>query len=339
MVHRGVLIGCGFFADNHLNAWKSFPNVNLVAVCDRDQSKAERAASLFGVPKFYGDAATMLEEEKPDFVDVVTTVESHRHLVEMACRSGAKVVICQKPFAERMEDAEAMVATATANEVQLIVHENFRWQRGFVELKRRLESGQIGIPHFARFQFRTHYDIYSKQPYLATTERFLIFDIGLHLYDLVRHFMGEAVQLTCQTQSLNPIVRGEDAFTSLLRHTNGASSIVDASYYAWHTPELFPQTLAIIEGNEGTLELLEGYRLRCHTAEELFEEDVEPEVSRWGERPWHGVQDSVVRFQNHVVQVLDGIADPQPSGADNLKTLALALAAYEAAETGRNITL
>jgi D-apiose dehydrogenase len=332
MKHRGVLVGCGFFAQNHLNGWKGLEGVELVAVCDLDAEKAARAAAQLGTARVYTDAAAMLEAESPDFVDIVTTVESHRPLVELACRSGARVVVCQKPFAQTQADGEAMVAAAEATGAKLIVHENFRWQKGLIELKRRLDDGQVGTPHFARFSFRTHYDIYSKQPYLTQIERFLIFDVGLHLFDLARHFMGEVAHVACQTQSLNPLVRGEDVFTSLLRHESGAVSVVDASYYTWHSPEPFPQVLARIEGDAASIELLEGYRLRLHTPGDLAEFDVEPEVPRWGERPWHTVQDSVMRFQSHVWEVLEGTAEPEPSGADNLKTLALALAAYAAAE-------
>lgn len=333
MKQRGVLIGCGFFASNHLSGWKSQEGTELVAVCDLSAEKVEQAAAQFGMPRAYTDAAAMLEAEKPDFVDIVTTVESHRSLVELACRAEAKVVICQKPFAETQADDKAMVAAAEASCAKLVIHENFRWQRGFVELKRRIDEGQIGKPHFAHFRFRTHYNIYSKQPYLAQIERFMIFDVGLHLFDFVRHFLGEVAHLTCQAQSLNPIVRGEDSFTSLLRHTSSAVSVVDAPYYTWHSPEIFPQTLARIEGDAGTLELLEGYRLRLHTPGGLEEFDVEPTVPSWGEKPWHGVQDSVAHFQSHVLDVLNGQAEPQPSGADNLKTLALA--AYDSAERNR----
>ena len=62
---RGTLIGCGFFAENHLNAWTSMRDtplegVELVAVCDRDLGKAEAAARRFGIPHAYADAETML---------------------------------------------------------------------------------------------------------------------------------------------------------------------------------------------------------------------------------------------------------------------------------------
>jgi predicted dehydrogenase len=105
--------------------------------------------------------------------------------------------------------------------------------------------------------------------------------------------------------------------------------VVDCSYSSWHTPDLFPQTLATIEGNLGTLEMREGYQLHLHTESGLETFAVEPPVPSWGEKPFHVIQDSVVRFEQHVLDVLHGRAEPQPSGADNLKTLALALASYE----------
>ena len=277
MKKRGALIGCGFFAHNHLHGWAALADAEIVAVCDLDRRKAEEIAAKFGIAAVFTDAAALLASQPFDFVDIATTVASHRPLVELACRH-SRVVICQKPFAETIEDAHAMVEAAAAAGAILIVHENFRWQRGFVELKQLLMEGRIGRPHFARFSFRTRYDIYSKQPYLATIERFLVMDVGLHLFDLARHFLGEVAQLTCQTQRLNPIVQGEDAFTALLTHRSGAISVVDASYFARQTPDLFPQTLATIEGDSGTLELLEGYRLRLHTAAGCEEQDVEPAV-------------------------------------------------------------
>jgi predicted dehydrogenase len=339
MKKRGVLIGCGFFANNHLNAWKLLEEIELVAVCDRDTGKAERAAAHFGIPRSYTDAAQMLDVEKPDFVDIVTTVPSHLPLIELACQAGAKLVICQKPFVETQAEGEAAVMAAEAFGAKLIIHENFRWQYGYIELKRLLEEDSIGTPHFARIQFRTHYNVYQNQPYLAEIERFLLFDVGLHLYDLVRHLMGEVEYLACQTQSLHPLVRGEDSFSSLLRHTSGAVSVVDASCYSWNCPDLFPQVLARIEGERGTLEIVEGYRLRLHTPQGMQEFNVEPSVPEWGEKPWHCVQDSVMRFQSHAVDVLYGRAEPQPSGADNLKTLSLTLASYDSAGNDRGLRI
>src|SRR5215831_20024988 len=124
---RGGLIGCGFFATNHLHAWRQLDGVDIVALCDSNSERLEATARQFGVERTYRDAQALFENERLDFVDVATTVESHRALVELA--AAARVpCICQKPFARTAEDAEAMVKACRSANVALMVHENFRWQ-------------------------------------------------------------------------------------------------------------------------------------------------------------------------------------------------------------------
>ena len=78
---RVGVIGCGFFAENHLAAWSSMDDVVLAAVCDLDIGKARSAASRHGAGAAYSDAADMLDHQNLDFVDIVTTMESHVKLV------------------------------------------------------------------------------------------------------------------------------------------------------------------------------------------------------------------------------------------------------------------
>ncbi|WP_309083080.1 Gfo/Idh/MocA family oxidoreductase [Chelativorans sp.] len=336
---RGGLIGCGFFARNHMNAWREVEGAEIVAVCDRDAGRAKAMAESFGIGGVYTDAEAMLAAERLDFVDIATTVESHRPLAELAARHKVAIV-CQKPFAETLEDAQAMVAAAERAGVPLLVHENFRWQKPFIELQRLLQQGTIGKIHYARLSFRHGYDNYKNQPYLAEVARFAIMDVGLHLYDLARWLFGEVETVHCRTQRLNPIVKGEDAFVSMLGHAGGAVSVIDCSFYSVIDPEPFPQTLAWIEGDRGTLELSAGYRLRIHRRGAAAEEiDVEPPVPSWGEKPWHVVQDSVRAFEEHVVAVVRDGVEGAPTGRDNLKTLAVALASYESAERGSVVRL
>lgn len=330
MTHRGVLVGCGFFAENHLHAWAEIPGVSIVAVCDRDEAKAQATVGRFGIGSYYSDAAAMVAAEAPDFVDIATTAASHRALVEIAAPH-ARLVISQKPMANSLADARAMVNAANQAGATLLIHENFRWQRPFQEIARRIAEGEIGKVHFARFSFRHGYNNYVNQPYLAEIERFALMDVGLHLFDLARHLVGEASSINCRTQSLNPAVKGEDAFTALVGHADGATSVLDCSFFAKLTPHRFPQTTAWLEGDCGTIDLGEDYKLTAHSANGRRTYDVEPPVPSWGKKPWHVVEDSVAAFQRHAIAVLEGKASPQPSGADNLKTLAMSLAAYEAA--------
>lgn len=326
---NGGVIGCGFFAANHLAAWGLIEGAAIVAVCDQDPAKAKWPGA-----KSYTDTAAMLAEEKLDFVDIITTVESHRPLVELAAAHGVPV-ICQKPFALDMDDARAMVRACEEAGVPLMVHENFRWQSPLMAIKAVLEAGEIGAPTYARIQFRHAYDIYTNQPYLKTEPRLAIQDLGIHVLDVARYCLGEAASLHCRTQRINPEVTGEDCVTIVLEHASGAVSLVDFSFFTKLEPDPFPQTLVRIEGSKGTVELFQGYRLRVSGQGWSREEDVEPEVPPFGAKPWHNIQESVVNIQRHWVDCLLNGKEPATSGADNLQTLDLVFKAYASAETGR----
>ena len=336
MTVRVALIGCGFFARNHMHAWADLPGARVVAVCDMDPAKARAFADEFGAEAFT-DAAAMLAAVRPDVADIATTVPSHRALVELAARH-AGAVICQKPFAATLADGRAMVAACGGAEVPLFVHENFRWQKPWREVAARLRAGAIGTPRFLRLSFRHAYDIYANQPYLAEEPDLALTDVGLHLFDMARALMGDVARVSCETQRLNPRVKGQDAFQAVLRHASGAVTSVECSFHAHLSPDPFPQTLGRVEGDRGSLEVLEGHRLRLHGPGGATDTDAEPAVPAWGAKPWHLIQESVVAFQGHVLDTLAGRADPQPSGADNLATLAVTQAAIRAAATGATVT-
>lgn len=336
---RGTVIGCGFFAQNHLNGWASIPGVELVAVCDLDPEKAAEAADRFGATKHYTDAAAMLRELRPDFVDIATTVASHRALVELAAAEGVAAIV-QKPFGLTLDDCEAMVAACAAAGVPLMVHENFRFQAPLRTVKEHLDAGRIGTPHFGRISFRTGHDIYAKQPYLATDPRFIIADLGIHLLDLARFYFGEVEALSCRTKRVNPRIRGEDTATMLLQHAGGVVSVVDCSYATPMLPDPFPETLLEIDGDLGALRLRQGYRLEIGRGDgpaELL--DLDPPPLPWAERPWHVVQESVQRIEEHWVECLRGGRVTETSGADNLRTFALVEAAYASAASGKTVQL
>lgn len=338
MTYRGVLIGCGFFARNHMHAWQQTEGAEIVAVCDRDRDRLDTYRRDFGIAHGFTDAAEMLDTIRPDFADIATTVETHRELVELCLAHGA-ATICQKPFAETYGDGLAMVTAAKIAGRPLIIHENFRWQKPFQQMHTRLGRGGIGTPRFLRLSFRHGFDIYANQPYLAEVPDLALMDVGLHLFDVARFLLGEVQSVSCATQRLNPRVKGDDSFLAQLVHVSGAVSSVECSFFSKFAEDRFPQTLAQVEGDIGTLELGPGYVLRHHDATGVTETSVEPGVPTWGGRPWHIIQDSVAAFQAHVVQVLAGQADPKPSGADNLRTLALTLAAGQSARTRSTIDM
>jgi D-apiose dehydrogenase len=326
------VIGCGFFAQNHLHAWTdlSAEGADLVAVCDIDPAKAKAAGGKFGA-RWYTDAVEMLDKEQLGLVDIVTQVRTHLMLTEMTMDRRIATVV-QKPFGQTIDEVRRMVELSRAAGTFLAVHENFRFQQPMLRIAEIIASGAIGAPNWARINFRTGYDIYAGQPYLATEKRFVLMDLGVHVLDLARVFMGEVEHLTAELQKRNPKVAGEDTATLLLRHTSGAVSVVECTYEAKRVPDQFPETLLEIEGDGGAIVTRIGSRIELSRSGKLTHIDADPPVLPWAERPWHVAQESVLTTNRHMLQAVQAGRPAATAAEDNYKTFALVEAAYEQAE-------
>lgn len=333
-----AVVGCGFFAQNHLNAWRDLKaaGVEIAAVCDIDPAKAKAAAEKFGVRRWYSDAATMLSTESLDLVDIVTAMDTHRDLVEKTIGSGVATIV-QKPFGPRLEDCTAMASHAKRAGVFLAIHENFRFQMPMRRAVEVVRSGDIGIPSWARISFRIGYDLYKDQPYLTKEERFALIDAGIHVLDLARVFLGEVEHLSAELQRRNPRVRGEDTATMMMRHSSGAVSVVEVTYESRRLPDPFPETLIEVEGPKGAVALRAGAIMEVSTSAGMASVSVDPPVPSWGARPWHIVQESVLATCTHMLEAFRAGRPAATSAEDNVKTFALAEAAYVAAATGKAV--
>ncbi len=332
------VIGCGFFARNHLNSWKDLKpkGADLVAVCDVDPAKAKAAAEVFGVPHWYADAETMFREENLGLVDIVTRMDTHRPLAELAFRHKVPAIV-QKPFAPDWATCVAIVEGAEKAGLFLAVHENFRFQTPLEKVKEVIDSGVIGTPSWARISFRTGYDIYTGQPYFYDEERLIILDLGVHVVDVARFFFGEVDRVACETQRRNPKVKAEDTATMLLKHKSGAVSVVEATYESKKLPDPFPETILEIEGPLGAIVTKPGYRMQVTVDGKMTESEFKIPLLHWAKPPWHMVEESVYKTCAHFLSALKAGREADTSGRDNLKTYAICEAAYESAATGRAV--
>jgi D-apiose dehydrogenase len=326
------MIGTGFFAQNHLHAWAQMPEVELVATCDIDLNKATAAAEQFG-GRAYTDARELFENEELDFVDIATTPPTHRMMVELAAEFGV-AAICQKPLAWEMDDARAMVDAMAAAELPFMVHENFRFQSPMRKIKSIIDEGHIGTPFFGRMSFRTAHDVYSAQSWLVESERMIIVDVAVHLFDLARFFIGEPETIFTSALRVNPRIKGEDVAT-ILMHMPNATCIVDASYETKSDHNTYPQTFLTIEGTKGTITLGPDYHLQVVSGDTVTDEDLVIPDHGWTSEPWNGIQDSVVNVQRQWIASLDSGVVNECSGVETLGLLDITLGAYESLATGQ----
>lgn len=334
---RGVAVGAGYFSRFHLDAWRRIPGVEIVALANREPEPAREAAAQFGIPRTYSsqEFATMLDAERPDFVDLITPPETHLELVRLAAARGVAVV-CQKPLAPSWEECVAVVAAARAGGIRFMVHENWRWQPWYREMKRQLDAGAIGELFSISVRMRLGdgwpADAYlARQPYFRTYPRLLLYETGVHFLDTLRFLGGEITSVYARLQRRNPALAGEDAGQIVCGFASGATALLDLSRYneAETADPRYTFGTVRLDGRGGHLELdLEGNL----TLKQLGAPALRLEYAH--ERQGFA-GDSVLALQRHFVERLRDGGAFESTGEDYLRTTALVEACYRSHASGQ----
>ena len=340
MKQRFAVFGAGFWAPFQLAAWHELGEVNCVAICDAVISKAENLARKVGVPSTYSDAEKLLDSEQLDFVDIITDSSSHGTLVRMAAERGTPV-ICQKPMAMSLAEAEHMVAFCQAKRVPFYIHENWRWQNQIRQFKKVIDSGEIGSPFRAHVFLVSGYPVFSNEPGLRELENFILADMGVHLLDVCRFLFGEADHIYCHTHQVQKgIIKGEDAATVMMRMGDRITvtcSMGFPGHFLEH--DVFTQTLILVEGHAGSAQLDRDYWIRVTTSSGTLATRHAPIWLPWMNPKYLASLASLVPCNANLLQALCGEGEAETVASDNLKTMRLTFAAYESARSGVAIQL
>jgi predicted dehydrogenase len=329
-----AVAGAGYFARFHHDAWSRMEHANLSAVCDLDQAALAAVAGEHDVPVFI-NAAQMLDEVKPDLLDIATPPPSHLPLIRLAMERGIPV-ICQKPFcASPEESAEAVRLSAKAGKF-VCVHENFRFQPWYRKAKEVLDGGELGDIYQVTFRLRPGDgqgpDAYlSRQPYFQKMDRFLVHETGVHWIDTYRYLFGNPSAVFADLRKLNPAIAGEDAGMMIFDLPNGVRGVLDANRLADHAATNLRRTMGemLIEGSAATLRLDGEARLFVRAFGEVGEREIS---YAWNDHGFGG--DCVYNLCHHVVcHMLDG-APLENEASDYLTIQAAERAAYQSAEQG-----
>jgi D-apiose dehydrogenase len=332
---RGIAIGAGYFSHYQYEAWSRIPEVRILAVVNRSVERAREVASKFAIPRAesLADLPSLLDELRPDFVDIITPPETHLELVRLAASRGI-AVICQKPLAPTWEEAIAVVDAARGGGIRFLVHENWRWQPWYREIRRQLDAGTLGRLHSISVRMRMgdgwQPDAYlARQPFFRTYPRLLIHETGVHFLDTFRYLGGEVSSVYARLQKRNPDIAGEDAGQVVCAFASGATAILDASRYneAETADPRYTFGTVRVDGSAGHLELdTEGNLTLKPLGAEARHLDYRHE-----RRGFAG--DCVYALQRHFVDCLLSGAPFESTGEDYLKSVALAEACYRSQAT------
>src|SRR5690242_6511130 len=145
------VIGCGTIANSaHLPAISRLgERLKLVAVADVREEQAARAAQKFGAGAYYTDYRELLARPDIAIVDVCTPEFLHREQIVAAAEAG-KHILCEKPMADSLEAADAMIAAAERAGVKLMIGHSRRFTRRYREVRAAIDAGAVGPVRLVR---------------------------------------------------------------------------------------------------------------------------------------------------------------------------------------------
>jgi len=330
-----VCVGAGYFSHFQYDAWQRIPEVTITAMCNRNVERAKAIRDKFGIPNHYTDYREMLEKEKPDFVDIITPPPTHVQMCRVAADLGIHV-ICQKPLAPTFAEARRIVEHAGKAGVRFMVHENWRFQPWYRQIKQLLDDGAIGEKvHVMSFRSRMGdgwgRDAYlDRQPYFRDYPRLLVYENGVHFIDTYRYLAGEIESVYAVLKKLNPVIAGEDFGVVVLNFRSGATGLWDANRYNETNVANPRYTFGefLVDGDGGSIRLYGDGRL---TVQKLGQPETEHAYAH-EDRNFSG--DCCYFTQRHFI---DRLIDGEPfetNGSSYLRTLAVQDAVYESAERG-----
>jgi len=346
-----ALIGTAFMGRAHSNAWRQVSafcrpalTPHLKVLCGRDPARTQAVARAFGWEEAATDWRQVVRRPDIDIVDVSTPGDSHAEIAIAAAKAG-KAVICEKPLANTVREAERMLAAVERAGVAHMVCHNFRRIPAICLAQQIIAEGRLGeIRHF-RGAYLEDWLLDPDFPLVWRLDRKLagsgsLGDIGSHVIDLARMLCGEIAEVSGLTETFvrtrplpgSPRRRGrvtvDDAVVAAVRFASGAIGSIEATRFA---PGRKSQCAFEVNGSLGSMAFdLE----RLNELEVYFESDppalrgfrtilvtepIHPHLAAWWP-PGHiiGWEHSFTHMVNDLLGAMAGGTVPSPSFHDGV---------------------
>lgn len=196
--------GSGLYAAmprSHAAAYYRHGQTQLRAVCDQNPAALEQFRQtwqdVWPEMRYFSDCQQMLDEIEPDVLSVVTSDHAHADIVVAAAQGSPRAILCEKPIATTLADADRMIAACEKNNTLLSIEHTRRWDPVFIKARDLIRSGELG-------PLRTLVvEMFSK--------RAMLFRNGIHLIDLMNYYAETPAQWL--VAELEEGFAGDDEYT------------------------------------------------------------------------------------------------------------------------------
>lgn len=335
MVRLGMLSFAHLHAESYLALLNQMPDVEVVGIADDNQQRGAYFASQFDV-RFFPSYEALLAEGL-DAVIVCSENTCHTPLVCMAAEKGAHV-LCEKPLATTLEDAQRMVATCEANRVKLMVAFPMRFSAPAVEVKNLLTSGRLGRIYGVNSTNQGALPELHQAENLAFLNRnwFVkpalagggaMTDHIVHLADLLRWYLeAEVTEVYAASNAIlhQQRVNVETGGLVMLTFSNGVFASIDCS---WSKPAYYPTWggLKLELVAQGGLITMDAFKQYFTTYSDAV---ARPVWNVWG-------SDANQGMLTEFVQAVQQDRTPSITGEDGLRSVEIVVAAYHSAASGQ----
>lgn len=329
-------VGAGYFSQFHYEAWSRIPNVTIVGSMDL----SIEVASATGFPPF-DDLVGMLQATRPSVLDIITPPSTHCEFIKLALNHNVKTIICQKPFCTSLDEAIEVTKLCSDKGINLVIHENFRFQPWYRCMKQAIQDDVLGDVHQVTFRLRTGDGqgpnaYLDRQPYFQTMPRLLIHETGVHWIDTFKFLMGDPISVYADLRKMNPVIKGEDAAFVIFEFARGKRAVFDGNRHLDHAADNHRMTLGecLLEGTAGTIQLKGSGEVSHRRFGDIQSNILLPA------QDWPGFAgDCVYALQKHVVEALLQNSPLENRAEEYLSVIHIEQAVYESASTNQRVKI
>ena len=227
MSFKMAIIGMGGMAGHHFKSiTEKIPEIKIVGGYDIREEANDKAKNEWGI-KVYASAEEIYADDSIDIILIATQNDVHKDYC-IKCLKAGKHVICEKPVTMDAAELEEVLAVAKTTDKIFTVHQNRRWDKDYLTIRKIFADGLLRKPHNIESRVQGSRPLYGWRSFKQNGGGLLL-DWGVHLLDQMLDLIPEKV-VSVQAH-LHNVDKGEvdDAFTVMMRFENGCTGLVTIS--------------------------------------------------------------------------------------------------------------
>lgn len=233
-----AIIGAGFMGKMHAEVYQNLNKAKLIAIADSDLEKAQLLADKYKATA-YSSLEELINQEDIDAIDICLPTFLHKEYVIKAARAG-KNILCEKPIALTVKDAEEMIQAVKKAKVELMVAQVIRFWPEYVELKKIYQVGELGRLLSITLTRLSPTPTWAWDNWLADAERSggALLDLHIHDTDYLLYLLGKPVSLASRVSS------GRLKYAHVFTIFTFPDKVIAFTEGGWDMPDNFPFTMA-----------------------------------------------------------------------------------------------